>query len=401
MGNDNSLANLDLNSSLVPIDKIAVFARPDQIENLKAQAAANWIGDAELVPVAIDEELPLDMLRRCEIAIVEVDAQSPVSMRRVDAVRRLDSQLTLIAAMESATVQTVRTMVRAGVTDVVSLPLSAEEILQTILAVIEVRAEDNQHVVAQAPVIAVSRAVASGGATTLGTHLAAALANGDGDRPNVCLIDLDIQYGRVTEVLDLNPRRTLSDLLSAGLRLDGAFLESITAKHRSGVAVVAAPIDIIPLEALETERLEAILRVARREYDYVVIDMPANLTNWSLSLLSGADRVLMLVEQSISSLRQARRRIDLFRSLGLDANLLSVVVNRAEKRLFGSLSVADIEEALRRDVVATLPSEPKVVPIAQEQGLLAGELRSKSAYAVAVRELAEDIVRDLPMDDAP
>ena len=395
MGNDSTLSAREMDSALVPLDRIAIFASAVRLAALEAQAASGWIGEAELVAVAPGDELPMDALRRCQIAVVEVDTDHPGSMDRIDAVRRFDAQLPLIAAMESATIPTVRMMVRAGVTDVVSLPLVAEELLQTILAVAEVRTRETQGEVRQAPVIAISRALASGGATTLATHLAAQLSDGDANRPNVCLIDLDIQYGRAAEVLDLAPRRSLSDLLSAGKRLDGAFLDSVAAKHRTGVAVIAAPNEIVPIESIEAERIEAVLRIARREYDYVVVDMPSNLTNWSLSLLSGADSVLLVVEQSISSLRQAKRRIDLFRSLGLDANLLSIVVNKAEKRLFGSLGTADIEDALRRKVAATLSAEPKIVPVAQEQGLLAWELRSKSAYAADIAKLAGQLTTTL------
>lgn len=371
---------------------LTVLAASEQLDALRAARGAPWIEDANLISLELHEEITDEHLFGAGILVLQVDPTVPASMARVERVRALRPTLPQIVALESADVRLVRTLLREGVADVVALPLSPEELLQAAIAVVEVRAARDGSRAGVAPLVAVCRALGGGGATTLVTHLAATLADSGAAEPNVCLFDLDIQFGRVAEVLGLSPKRSLTDLLEAGARLDEAVFKSVVASHSSGVAVIAAPQDIVPLESLDTEQLRRSITLARREYDFVLADMPSNLTNWSLSMLAEADSIVMLVEQNLASLRQAKRRLDLFESVGIDSRIVSVVVNRVERRLFGTIGMADVERALARDVLCTLHVDKQNIGIAQDQGLLVKDVRSKTSYGTDVSKLA-DILR--------
>lgn len=370
---------------------LTVLAASEQINALLTARGAPWIEDANLIPLELDEEITDGHLLGAGILVVQVDPGVPASMKRIERVHAMRAGLPLIVALDSADVRLVRTLVREGVADVVGLPLSPEELLQAAIAVMEVQAARDETHVGLAPLVAVTRSLGGGGATTLVTHLAASFADRDRAEPSVCIFDLDIQFGRVAEVLGLSPRRTLSDLLDAGARVDGALLRSVVTPHSSGVAVVAAPQDIVPLESVDTELLRRAITLARREYDFVLLDIPSNLTNWNLSVLAEADSILMLVEQNLASLRQARRRLDLFASVGIDSRIVSVVVNRVERRLFGTISMSDVEQALRHDVLSGLHADGQNIGIAQDQGLLVSEVRAKSPYAADVDKLSDKL----------
>lgn len=367
---------------------LTVLAASEQLDALHAARGAPWIEDANLVPLALHEEIADAHLRGAGILVVQVDPAVPASMRRIERVHALRPGLPMIVALESADVRLVRMLVRQGVADVVGLPLSPEELLQASVAVLEVQAANDTTRADLAPLVAVTRALGGGGATTLVTHLAASLADPDAAEPRVCVFDLDIQFGRVAEVLGLSPKRTLTDLLDAGARVDGAFLKSVATVHSSGVAVIGAPQDIVPLESVDTENLRRAVELARRQYDVVLIDTPSNLTNWNLSLLAEADSIIMLVEQNLASLRQAKRRLDLFSAVGIDRRIVSVVVNRIERKLFGNISVSDVEQALGQDVLCGLHADSQNLGAAQDQGRLVGEVRAKSPFAADIRKLA-------------
>ena len=131
------------------------------------------------------------------------------------------------------------------------------------------------------------------------------------------------------------------------------------------------------------------IELARKEFDFVLLDIPSNLTNWNLSVLALTDSIVMLVEQNLASLRQARRRLQLFGTVGIDSRIVSVVVNKVERRLFGSISLADVEQTLHHDVLCALRADSQNIAIAQDQGVLVNEVRSKSAYVSDVAKLAE------------
>lgn len=365
---------------------LTVIAASEHIDALMAEADAPWLEDVALVPLGLHDVITSAHLADAGILVVQIDPAVPASMQRIERVRQLRPDLPQVVALESANVGLVRTLLREGVADVVSLPLSFEELLQAAVAVVESRAPQPQARDTLAPLVAVARTPGASGATTLATHLGARLAR-DGAR--ICLLDLDIQTGRAAEVLGLQPRRSLTDLLDAGIRIDQAMLQSVVEQHSSGLALVAAPQDIGPLEAIDSEQLHNAVELARKSYDYVLMDLPTGLTNWSLTMLAEASAIVMMVEQNLGSLRQARRRLDLMWSVGIDRKHISIVVNRVERRLFGSIGLADVAEALGHDVLCAIRADAQNLGIAQDQGLLVHEVRSKSPYSADIDKLAD------------
>ncbi len=374
---------------------VAIVASHTQIDILQQGPSSSWLQSVELHPCAMADPLPLKDLHRVQIILIEADPSVPSSMDRVEQLKSQFPNASIIVAMEAADLSTVRMLVRTGVADVVALPLAAEEILQSVIAIMEVRGAEDQEEVEQAHLISFMRALGGSGATTLITHLAAELVDPEAKEPNVCIIDLDMQFGRVAEVLNINTRRTVSDLLDAGDRLDESIFNSVVNVDERGIAVVSAPHEIGPIEAVDQAALFNIIALARRQYEYVLLDLPSNLTNWVLSLVSESDRVLLLTEQNVANLRQARRRVDLLRSIGLDMRLISVILNRADKRLFKTITNADVERALGVPVNEALSNEDLHISAAQEQGHLVGELRRKSAYKNDVARLAEGLASGL------
>lgn len=391
VGGELNLKTAGLDRMVLGSARISIVASAEHIASLRGQAACEWLGNAQFLALESDGVFDPAALGSCDVAVVEVDPASQASLARIRQIKQFDPDLPLAVAIASSNVKTVRTLVKAGVDDVVALPLDAEEILQTVLAIIEVKAERSVGNARLAPVITVCRAMGGCGSTSVATHLAAALADRDAPQANVCILDLDLQYGRVAETVGLTPRRTLDDLLAAGNRLDAAVLRSVAVSHQAGFAVVGAPAEIGPIEAVDIDVLGTVLRAARREFDYVIVDMPSDITNWGLSVISSADQVLMVVEPKVTAIRQARRRLDLFRNLGLDLRLVSIVLNKAENRMFGLISNSAIEESLHRPIDMCIRDDSKTLPVAQEQGLLAQEWRSKSTFWADIVKLAEQL----------
>lgn len=379
---------------------LTVIAAGEQIEALQKALGASWLGDVTLTALALDEAVTDDHLGDAEIVVLQTDPAEPASLERIHALRSRRPQVAQIVALDNADMRLVRTLVREGVADVVGLPLDPEELLQAAVAIIEVRSAKAEQLVAKAPLIAVTRALGGSGATTVLTHLAERFAIAAGSQ-GCCIIDLDVQFGRVAEMLGLDPRRSLADLLEAGNRLDGAFLRSVAVARDPRLSVIAAPPDIVPLEAIDAKQLLNVIHVARQEFGFVFVDMPSNLTNWALTVAARADELVFVVEQSLSSLRQARRRIDLFRNVGIDPRRIALVVNRTERRLFGTISMSDVSAALGIEAMGGLSADNQSLPDAQDQGLLVDQVRPKSAFAADVGKLADRLLARIRNEGRP
>lgn len=381
-------------------ERLLIAASPENIEALQAADPEIVSSGATLCPLHNGDPLPVDVLAHAALVVIEVDPKHPASLRRLSQLRNQLPDAPIIAALADANVSLVRTLVRQGVSDVVSLPFKPDEVAASCAnAMAEVRTRKHGSA-ALAPLFAVVRGVGGCGATTVATHLAGYLNSHAGTGRGVCMIDLDIQFGSLADYLGLAPRRTIHDLLDARDRLDADFLHSVAVQHSSGVHVIGAPPEIMPLEAVDAEQLLRVIELARREYDYVVLDMPANWTNWNLSVAISASIVLMVIELTIPSLRQARRRLELLRANGVDSDAVAIVANRVERRLFRSIGTSDVEKALGFPVAATIHAEADAVASAQDQGLLVEQVLRKSKFSNEVGELADQLMARVAARDA-
>ncbi|MFN5085106.1 MAG: CpaE family protein [Novosphingobium sp.] len=370
-------------------ERLVIAASPERLVDLRAQASAALLAGVDQVPLHDSPDLDDQRLASASLVVLEVEPSNPTSLNRLTKLREKRPDLPVIAALSSPTLSVVQAIVRHGVADVVALPFVVTELVQACVnaAVNQGRAVSAPTTLA--PLIAVVRATGGSGATTIATHLAGELAANS--LHGCCLIDLDIQNGTVADYLAIRPRRTIADLLEAEDRVDRELLLSAVTTHQSGLKVIAAPEDIIPLETINPDQLLRILELARREYDWVVLDLPSNWTSWNLSTVLAASKVLMVVEMNIPSLRQAKRRLQLFASVGVRPDAVEVVVNRMEKRLFKTISLSDVEASLGCAVLSSIHAEGDAVSAAQDQGLLTGQVARRSRFNSDIVKLATDL----------
>ena len=339
-----------------------------------------------------DEMVADDAVRTASLAVVEVNPNESRSMERLGRLRRTNPDTPFIAAIPDSSVSLVRTLVREGVADVISLPFSADELLDAALNVLASSSASQVKGQPLAPMIAVTRSIGGCGATSIATHLAAELAKQGSSSGSSVIVDLDLQFGSVADVLDASGSGSIKDLLEAHERLDDDLVRSVARRTEDGVAVIAAPNEIMPLEGVDTDQLLRVLEDLRRNYTHVVLDLPANWTSWTLSAALAANVVVMVVELSVQSLRQAKRRLDLFQSVGIPRENVAIVVNRFEKRLFRTIDLDDVAETLHHPVMASIALDEPAVSSAQDQGRLVTSLHRKSRFGADISRLAKALL---------
>ena len=338
-----------------------------------------------------DEPVPPAALDGAEVLVIEVDLVWPGSLERLRAVRQHCPSLPVVAAIRGADVRLVGALIRQGIADVVSLPFDRDELERVTRDAITRRHSVAERQPRIAPLISVVGSIGGCGATTIATHLAAELGarapggGGGGGGGGDVLADLDVQFGTASDYLGLVPHRRLNDLLDAHARLDEELMLSVATAAGPHLSVIAAPEAIMPLESIDTDQLLRVIAMMRRQFGFAVVDLPTDWTNWTLSAAMESSAILIVVEQTLPSLRQARRRLELFRSVGIDEGAVAVVVNRVERRMFGGIGMDDVAQALGRPVLASIRPEQPQMALAQNQGRLLGMGRGKSGF---VRDIA-------------
>jgi pilus assembly protein CpaE len=322
-----------------------------------------------------------DELAGAAAAIIQVDADSAASLKRFQKLAKaVDTPL--IAASYEPPLSLVRTLLQAGARDVIPLPLTKEDVAAAIAGLGEAVPEHVEVVTPlQGKLVSFMKSVGGVGTTALLTQLAIGFTEIESKYGReVCLIDLDVQFGDAAFQLGLQPRFSLVDLLEAGTRLDGHLLRATTIEHSSGVRVIAAPVQMMPLEGVAGDHLLEIVETATREFGTVFVDLPTNWTNWSLSLVARSDLVILVTELTVAALNRARRQLDLLKSQHLNVEV-RIVVNRFDKAMARTVSVADANRVLGRDVSYTVANDFPLMRAAIDRGIPIHEIKRKSPLA--------------------
>lgn len=390
------MGNLDVEfwrlkaTALIGNPRVQIVARTEYVDSF-----TDIVGSARFPGFLVaawpsGQDLPEALLADASLLVIEVDPDNRASMQRMDKIRARHPDLLLVAAIKDATVSLVRNLVRqGGIVDVVSIPFDAEEVLQVAMDALAKSKAPRLGSVSLAPMVSVVRSIGGCGATSIATHLAADLSAHDPEERGVIIVDLDLQFGSVVDYLGVEARGNLMHLLEAEDRLDEDFLRSTVDQARSGLFTIAAPDKIIPLESVDIDRLLNLIQLLRHQYSYVVLDLPASWTNWALSLAMESNAIVLVTELTIASLRQSKRLLELFETIGIERAAVEVVINRLERKLFRAIDLDDVATTLGRPVLGTLSLDAPLINAAQDQGRLASELQRKSKFAAGIADISE------------
>lgn len=366
---------------------VVIIASDAEITPLKHAFGRTFPLSPITLAMNANEAIPSGALNGTEVLVIEVDMAWPGSVQRLREVRHGSPGLPIVAAIRGASVALIGALVREGIADVVALPFDCDELERVTRDVIARRFSGAGSPRRVAPLVSVVGSIGGCGATTIATHLAADLGARAAAQGGAVLADLDVQFGTASDYLKLAPHRRLTDLLHADSRLDEELMRSVATAAGPHLSVIAAPDTIMPLEGIDTDQLHKVIALMRQQFGFVVLDLPSDWTNWTLSVAMESSLILVVVEQSLRSLRQARRRLELFRSVGIADSAVAVVTNRVKNGIFGSIRLHDVAEALGHPVLGSICLERPHICLAQDKGTLVSAIRKKSRFVSDIARL--------------
>lgn len=398
--------------SLITPNETALSWKPNKREQAVHLYLSGAEGDAAELAAARVAGLPIclnilptsdwinpEELAGAAAAVIQVDSDSAASIKRF---QKLASavETPLIAASYEPPLALVRSLIRAGAHDVVPLPLNFEDVETSLAPLLEQLNRRSQAAIASnARLISFIKSDGGVGATALMSQLAIRFTEREAAHGReTCLIDLDVQFGDLAFQLGLQPKLSLADLLEAGARLDGDLIRATATEHPSGLKVIASPPDMMPLEGIQSDHVLRIIDQATREFGTVFIDLPSNWTHWSLSLVARSDLIMLVTELTVTSLNRARRQLSLLDSQDLGNLDVRVVVNRYEKSLARTISLADASQALGREVGYTVANDFPLMCAAIDRGVPISEIKRKTAVAKDLDRLDAGIAAALGLE---
>jgi pilus assembly protein CpaE len=245
--------------------------------------------------------------------------------------------------------------IRLGVRDFIRRPISSSDVAQLFSRLVRRGAEGPRPMGRIVSMISNKGGV---GKSTLSVNAATALALRHPQR--VLLVDASLQMGVCASMLDLQPELTLSDAYQQQDRLDEMLLRQLATPHASGLHLLAAPDNAVEGVKIDDEAISRILTLARRAYDYVIVDTFPMLDRVMMAVLDLSDQVYVILENVVPTVLSGVRLIELLDSMNFNAAQQQVVLNRYARRP-GNLKPIDVATRLGRSVDHVLPFHNRVI----------------------------------------
>lgn len=372
------------------------------IEDMETELGESW-GD-----LGFDEAV--DFLQQPDSASLEfiaiaVDAKDEGNLGRIaDIVKAAKERgIKAILIADEISPMALHQLLKLGADDFVPYPLPEAALHDAI---------ERLRRVAQTPPVEAAAMVAGGenrqgivypvhglaggtGATTLAVNLAWELATLDKNNPpRVCLLDLDFQTGSVSTYLDLPRREAVYELLSDTAAMDhAAFLQTLVT-FKDKLHVLTAPSDMLPLDIVTSEDINRILDTARANFDFVIVDMPRTVVQWTEAVLNQAHVYFAMIELDMRSAQNTLRMIRALKAEDLPFEKLRYVLNRAPKftDLSGKGRVKRLAESLDIKIEIQLPDGGKQVTDSNDHGLPLAETVAKSPLRKEIMKMAQTIL---------
>jgi pilus assembly protein CpaE len=233
------------------------------------------------------------------------------------------------------------------------------------------------------------------GSTFLATNLAYALSAGK----RVALIDMNLQFGDASLfVSDIKPLATLSDVATQIHLLDPSFLASSMVAVTPTYSVLAAPSDPAHASDVKPEHIDAIVKLARRQYDFIVLDVGRSLDPVSIRALDHADTIYPVLQMTLPYIRDGKRLLTVFRNLDYGKDKVELIVNRHDKN--SDIRLRDLEEAFDTPSLRTMPNHYDAAAKSVNQGVPVTRLMPDSPLSAALTDMARDLTGEAPPQPA-
>ena len=331
-----------------------------------------------------------------DVLIVDVRLDNLSDLERVSSIaQQAEQPIYIMATSRESDVEGIRRLMRLGISDFLPQPINTDELilgLQNAARKVRMRRPTpGSHI------ITFLHGSGGAGATTLAVNAAAYLKSSNKDN-NVCVLDLDVQFGQIALNLDLSNARGILNVIESPERLDATFLESLMAHHDSGIDVLSAPDVLLSLDSFSPEFAGRLLNVAMELYDFIVVDMPIALTNWSQTILGRTSVVVLVGQLTVPGIRQLRRLVSIMAADGAGDLDMLVVLNRYLGGWKGSIHPEEAAKALGRPIDFLVANDYKTVSAAVDRGILLSEISGRARIVKDVEKLAQGILKKISVD---
>ncbi|MDI9480024.1 MAG: AAA family ATPase [Syntrophomonadaceae bacterium] len=347
----------------------------------------------DIVGEAADGNEALEKAGILEPELVLMDINMP-KMDGIEATRKFSQQhphIGVILISINDEIQNFRRAMLAGAKEYLVKPLSPEEISTAVRQVAELSRQKVAQGKSAEPdrpqpppndnrLITIFGTKGGVGKSVICTNLAVSAAQ---QHAKVAMIDLDVQFGDLSIMVNVNPRKTIAEMMQEGEKPSREMLESYL-YERYGVQLLSAPNKPELAEMVVPRRVQEIFDICRQEYTYTFVDTPSFIDELSLTALEQSDLILLIITLDLPTIKNVKKGIDILKSLQL-LNRARLILNRSSG--IAGIEPHDIERVLDMKIKGEIPSDGKLVVSSLNQGIPFVRMNPKAPISKGIQSL--------------
>lgn len=330
-----------------------------------------------------------------DILITFVDGASQAELDA--ASRRLKARpqpLQLVVVLRRADSDLGGRLTRDGAADVLAAPVSEAALALSIERLLTREIVQSGSARKPGQLVAFLKAGGGVGATSVAVQSAAMLAAKTTQAAQVCLADLDLQFGNAALYFDLQDALTVSDCLQVGDALNETQFATALAAHKSGARILAAPREVTALDALSPQLTESLIAGLKRDFALTIVDLPSVWTPWTYRALQLADRIVIVTQLSVPHVHLLRRQLAILGLQKLDDRPILLVCNGLSSEQQKAISLKAAQRAIGRDFDHVVPQDNATMISAINQGALISAVRRGTKVEKALALVADALAAD-------
>ncbi|MGO7168935.1 CpaE family protein [Rhizobium leguminosarum] len=202
------------------------------------------------------------------------------------------------------------------------------------------------------------------------------------------LADLDLPYGTANIDFDQDPAQGIAEAVFAPDRLDEVFLDRLLTKCSEHLSLLAAPSLLDRAYDFDGQAFQPVLDVLQRSAPVTVLDVPHAWSEWTRSVLSSVDEVVICAVPDLANLRNAKNMLDALRKMRPNDKPPHLILNQVGMPKRPEISPSDFCEPLEIDPIAIIPFDISLFGNAANSGRMISEVDPKSPTAETFSQIS-------------
>ncbi len=227
------------------------------------------------------------------------------------------------------------------------------------------------------------------GTTSVTTNLAISLQKQL--KEDVLIIDGKHLFGHVSLCLNMRTGNSITDLITHAGILDQRLIKQVVVRHVSGVYVLPSPNSITEAQGIRPEDLYKVMQALQHVFPNIIVDGGNNLNENTVTYMDLSDRVLLVLNPDLASLRDVRQFMEVTKTLSYPPSKILLILNLIGRK--ADVKREEIEQILKMKIFGRIPADENLALSCLNEGVPIVLKNPRHPISKAYDEITRDLVK--------